>query len=321
MEFSTQQTSSIDAAWPPSAAAFERIRGFYTDGTITSRAEADSLAEVVFDTVDRMEQSDEATRVSFRAVAEIGSIGMLQFNGLTQVEAILPIAGTDLGLVYFGKNHSSRSMDPSYIRRHAQLIQSASQRRPLNQQASYDLRIVDNSEVTELVEQFTPLYEAFGYNAADTDQLLRSESNTVAYIMSDEKVVSTAMAEHASIPIVGFGDLNITEITEASTHPDYRRRGLYARVSGFLLDCLIARRDDDQSRADIIYGESNLAMPGVVYAAQENGRRFCYFDRETYGIGDEAYGILPQNFRVEDGVETRPYNDFAVSYVPLVRSR
>ncbi len=125
------------------------------------------------------------------------------------------------------------------------------------------------------------------------------------------------MAEKATITINGFGELSLVEITEASTHPDYRQRGLYRAVSGYLIQHLVSLCRDDAVPIDVLYGESNLAMPGVVIAAHQNGRRFSYFDRDSLGCDNSAFGILPQNFAVADGVETRDYNDFAVSYIPL----
>jgi hypothetical protein len=58
-------------------------------------------------------------------------------------------------------------------------------------------------------------------------------------------------------------------------------------------------------------------MVGVLIVVHHNGRRVSYFDRARLGITREDFGILQQNFQVLDGVEDRPYNDFALSYIPL----
>ncbi len=41
------------------------------------------------------------------------------------------------------------------------------------------------------------------------------------------------------------------------------------------------------------------------------------FSRWALGVRQLDFGILQQNFRIEDGVETRKYNDFALSYVEM----
>lgn len=165
-----------------------------------------------------------------------------------------------------------------------------------------------------MIQRFIELYAAFGYNGVDVEDLLNNPLNTIAYVEDEEGVVSTALAERALIEVNGFRPLRIAEITEAVTRVKDRGRGLYRAISGYLVDSLV---EDQEKPLNIIYGESNLAMKGVLISAHHNGRRFSYFDAGSLGLKHPHFGILQQNFHVEDGTEKRPYNDFALSYVPI----
>lgn len=315
---SSQQTSSIGATWPTSASSHERIRGFYTEGTITSQAESDALTNYVYSAIEQMNSTEAISRVSLRAVAELGSLAKLAFDNTASIEAVLPIAGTDLGVVYIGANQLSRNMGVEYVNLHHNLLERSIQRLKVLPRHQLDVQLIDRDNVSGgVMEDFTQLYSAFNYDHQETADLLRNESNIIAYAMINDRVASTAMAERGTLYIEGFGELSLIEITEASTDPRYRRRGVYTQVSGFLIDHLVHIRQDEPGSIDVIYGESNLAMPGVIHAAHLNGRRFSHFDGSLMGIENNAFGFLPQNFKVNDGVETRNYNDFAVSYVPL----
>lgn len=167
-----------------------------------------------------------------------------------------------------------------------------------------------------LVPQFVDLYGKFGYNEEEVSELLTNDSNTVCYVEDQEgQVVSTALAERATIEVEGCADIVVVEITEAITLTEMRGKGLYSSLSGFLVEHLL--EDHTQRPISIIYGESNLSSPGVIYSARKNGRLFSFYDGAIFGIDRDDFGILEQNFSVNDGVETRPYNDFALSYVPL----
>jgi hypothetical protein len=308
--------SSIGPTWPPMESSNERLRAFYTVDVITSQAEADDLNTNLYDAIRAMNDSDRLTRVSFRVVAELGSLARLQTENAT-IEAVLPITDTDLGVVYIGANSIDRVMDVHNISLHKDLLHTAVNH--IRKTSPHDVitHVANHNQAAELAPSFAPLYAMLNYNLAETEGLLRNQANTIVYVMADDKIVATAMAEHATVNIAGYGDLSLVEITEGCTLPEYRQRGLYTAVSNCLVQQLIDTRQYDSSRIDVLYGESNLAMPGVIYAAHSNGRRFSYFDRSQLGVHNETFGILPQNFTVNDGTETRPYNDFAVSYIPL----
>jgi len=323
-EQNTGTTSSIGAAWPPVADNHNRLRGFYDEGVVDSNQAAQDFANQWHEARQRMATHPTCNRLSIRAVAKPALLATLEQLGVA-VEAALPLAAPydSLVVTYTGYNAPDRVMSEAHTTRHISALHHATaQSRRSTHPANFSLEpgfssafVDQNSSTAErqgLASQFAGLYAIFGYSADETKTLLSNPDNMIAYIKHNGDVVSTAMAECGTIPIKNLATLTIAEITEASTAPAYRGKGLYKAVSGMLTRRLIASRD-----LAAIYGESNLAMPGVLIAAHHNGRRFSHFDGAAYGIVKPSFGILPQNFSVQDGVETRAHNDFAVSYIPL----
>jgi hypothetical protein len=313
-------SSSIGAAWPPQAASHNRVRGFYDEGVLDTSQEALEFASQLGDLRADFDKQQERTRLSVRFITQAAHLKLLSAAGV-QIEAAIPLANSEepeLVLAYAGHNAPDRRISQDQQHAHGQLLDRviASPRPTRHAVAGHtiDSRTTD-AERARLAPYFLQLYSQFGYDQQGVDELLGNPSNTIMFVERDGQVVSTAMAERASIPIKDFGILELAEITEAATHPNYRQQGLYTAVSGLLLDGLVERQADDPLHA--IYGESNLAMPGVLYAGHQNGRRFSYQDRDSYSLSAPGFGVLPQNFHIADGRETRPHNDFAVSYVPL----
>lgn len=323
-QLTSSQTSSIGAVWPPAVTSHNRLRGFFTEGIVTHATAGDFVAQVA-EQQQQLQTLETTDRLTIRAVAHAGALATLEEASLT-VEGAIPLVNTgrhdDLVIAYIGHNEPARGEATKQLAAHHELLVCASSRQPDGkhpmaalQPYGFTHHAVDHAEAAQLAPRFHDLYAAFGYSEQDVIELLASPDNTIAYVQDGERIISTAMAESGSIAVEGLETpLHIVEVTEASTHPDYRKRGLYKAVSGLLIRQLLAEQDGTISA---IYGESNLAMPGVVFAAAENGRRFSHFDRTAYGLINPGFGILPQNFRVNDGAETRPYNDFAVSYVPI----
>lgn len=320
MENTLSQISSIGATWPPAVASNQRLRGFYTEGVITNQQEADAVTNHVESAVDDMLNSVDLSRLSVRVVSEIGALARLGFHR-AHIEAALPIRGTGLVIAYVGINRAGRGMSADRLAAHQGLLKTVTQQAHKAQHPTIDVRILDQQDSAHLVPAFKELYGSFDYDDSDTKQLMSDDSNVIAYHQVDDVIASTAMAEKANVEIRGLGELTLVEITEASTHPEFRQRGLYRAVSGYLIQHLISLHRDGALNIDALYGESNLSMPGVVIAAHQNGRRFSYFDRDYLGCHNLSFGILPQNFSVADGTETRRYNDFAVSYVPIETRR
>lgn len=328
MEGPAQEIGSVGAHWPPQPVSHERLKGFYPE-VVGGRDSADALEARVQEALQTM-RDEQLGRLSVRTVVELGALPRLaKFEG-TSVEAVVPIAGENLGIAYLGANALRRCMSDEQLASHDRLLRSVIARdadtspEALFADESLGLRasVVNPAEAADLAEAFMPLYAPFGYGREETEVLLGDKSSTIAYIAAaDGTVLSTAMAERASVPVVGYGDLHLAEITEASTRPEWRGRGLYAAISGFLARQLVEQRTEGEAPLDVLYGESNLAAPGVLLAAHQNGRRFARGDGQRLGIDNPTFGILPQNVTIEDGRESRPYNDFAVSYVDLDNRR
>lgn len=321
------QTSSIGAAWPPLPSSHNRLRGFYNT-VVSTPSEVDTFLSEFNDCRQELAQDPKLDRLTIRVVGNISIAGVLESAGV-QVEGALPIAGSiNNAIIYTAWNQPHRTASPEHIDRHSASLSNVI-KHPLDlrdrtsvlKNMGYAPRVIDartRDEVSDsTIEQFTTLYDAFGYNQPDVEELLLNSNNTVAYIENCGRVVSTALVEAATIEMDGSEPLHIAEVTEAITSPDYRGMGLYKAVSGFLTHQVLSERVQGTRPLHVLYGESNLAARGVLMAAHENGRLFSHFDRERFAINSTSFGILQQNFHVQDGVETRTYNDFALSYIPL----
>lgn len=351
MQHTTLATSSIGACWPPELGSNNRIRGFYTDGIISDSADADAFADAYHHASLRVGQ--EVSRVSIRLVTFPDMLSELEDRGVP-VEAAMPLSvpilrqsrGDHL-IAYTGHNHHSRHETPD---EENVLLQPAPARQLLwrdeverklgrvSQRLGDDLRLGSIGRDTEeayrlsMSPNFAELYAPFGYDDADVQELLTNPNNTVVWVeTSNGTVLSTAMAEIATISVAGLGNLVMAEVTEASTLPGYRGQGLYRVASGALI-CRLADMSHEaiqngENPIHAIYGEANMNMPGVLQASMQNGRRFASHDAASYGSrfdaqnriadGRQPFGVLEQNFRVEDGiVAPGRYNSFALSYVP-----
>jgi hypothetical protein len=322
------QTSSIGAVWPPEPVAHERLRGFYTRGVVQTETDCQQIADVYASTISQLNDHPDLTRMTIRFLVETPHLHMLEKLGVN-IEAAIPICtdDEDVVLAYAGYNAAERTAGDDTLRMHGNLLRKIvlkdqpedRDRTDRLESAGINAGIIDASTTSQqrhaLQGQFLRMYGIFGYDETDVAEILHNDDNTIIYLEVDGEVVSTAMAERAQIPIAGFGDLELCEVTEASTLPYLRELGLYKIASGLLLEHLLNRQSTSPVHA--IYGESNLAMPGVLIAGHKNGRRFSFFDRGRLGISNPNFGLLQQNFHIEDGREQRPYNDFAVSYLPL----
>jgi hypothetical protein len=332
LEQNMNQTSSIGACWPPEPASHQRLRGFY-DHALYSGADVEQFTEQ-FELHARSAQEQGLTRTTIRAVVDAPMIRRIHDAGV-RVEAAMPIAGHDgRWVAYMARNDEDRSMGVDAVAGHEERLAM----RPVSRQREDWVRSgrglwlpegIVHSRTSpaareQLVPRFTELYEAFGYTEDDVAELVTSPNNTIAYLEHEDQIVSTAMAEVGRVMVKGFGVLTMAEITEGITREDFRRTGLYRRVTAALVRRIVGVGPAAVGGLHVLFGECNLNMPGVLLAARENGREFSR-DRTDRGrrLGlpvDPKFGMLEQNFRVEDGVETRPYNDFALSWIPLPRT-
>ena len=323
MSEAVDQTSSISAVWPPEPGMNNRLRGFY-NRVVDTPDTAKEFLLAFEEYVGVVEEHPVFDRLSIRTVATREALQSLDTAGV-QLEGALPLRqSADEMVVYTAWNAPHRSVPHEKLQVHhallGEVVQHRREERTQHEQAVHTLapRLIDESvsdkRRQQMVGNFANLYSVFGYNESDVEEILLNRDNTIAYLEDANGVVSTAMAEHGRIDLEAHPSITLVEITEAVTRPEARGQGYYRTISRFLVDQL-AR--SERGSIDAIYGESNLAMRGVLIAAHQNGRRFSHFDRHHLGIQQPHFGILQQNVRVEDGTELRSYNDFALSYIPL----
>ena len=314
------QTSSMGVVWPPERFSNERLRGFYTDSVIRNEEDAAAFAATFREQEARLAADPSVTRLSVRAIVHTDQLETLHEMGVP-IEGALPLANTEDGLciAYMARNDESRNVPDEALADYEALLAGALERprHPNNAVAElgardYSVHTVNHEDAAELTPRFEPLYGAFGYTPEDVLRLLQNERNRIVYVTDGDQVVSTAMAEVNRIEVGGLGTVTVAEVTEAYTLPEYRQQGLYRCASHILVERVIGEFGESLNS---IYGESNLARPGVIYAAHENGRRFSHFDE--HGAGLPGFGILQQNVQISDGPDTSQYNDFALSYIPL----
>lgn len=322
--------SSIDANWPPCDSSNERIRGFYPEVLKGDQALQDFAEEFERASHKVDDSSEGVTRVSFRAVTDKATVLALTIQPEITIEAAMPLYGTgydDKLLVYTGYNAINRRASEEDFAKHRETIRAASKR--YGEAAVVDTirgyyttpRIIttEDAENDPSIEgKLLELYSAFGLDTNEVGALLANPTNLIAVLeASDGNFVSTVLAETANIALEDQPPLRIAEITEAVTLPSKMGMGYYSTLSRFLVDQVQKLAHEEKKNIHALYGESNLSSVGVIFAAAKNGRRFNIYDRSNLSIENQNFGILPQNFRVSDGVETRSYNDFALTYYPL----
>ncbi len=325
-------TSSIGAAWPPVEGSNQRMRGFYTE-VVQSEADLSTLITECSEAQKRAEAHTEVTRLGIRAVMRNTLIPA--FGDAMMLEGALPIGSTPgRSIVYAAWNDVGRRASDEDLAAHYDTIAAAQAREPVTDSPYLELiekgyvpKIIDGrmDRATRLAQagRFLELYGKFDFDEGDVRELLTNPNNTIAYIQNEAgDIISTVLAERGSIPIMGQpnNQLTIAEITEAVTDPDMRGGGLYRGLSGLLVQCMVDNHIVGDAPLDTLYGESNLSAVGVLVSAHRNGRRFSIDDAPALGVkGYPNFGILQQNVAVNDGAETRAYNDFALTYRPLPR--
>ncbi|NKY27740.1 hypothetical protein [Nocardia gamkensis] len=324
-------TSSIGAVWPPAFATHNRLRGFYPRVVDT----ADAMIQFIEDFEDYRAKAAYSSidRLTIRYAGSIELLYMLEDAGI-EVEGVIPLACEHPHYIVYTCWHSSfRSIGADDLLQHRIILKRTRKERARKNRIATDsqalgLTIHVLSRGTELsrrehaVARFVEVYRTFGLDQHGVRDLVLSADNTIAYLAdSSDAVVCTVLAERAKILIEGHDALVLFEITEGTTRVDFQGRGLYRGLSALLVDHVW---EEATEPIHAIYGESNLSSPGVIYAARQNGRRFVHDEGHLYGAihsRNLRFGILSQNYKVNDGREKRAYNDFALSYVDLAERR
>ncbi|TDO06521.1 hypothetical protein EV580_6615 [Mycobacterium sp. BK086] len=318
-------TSSIGACWPPEAASNNRIRGFFPTAIENAQGVA-GFAEQFSEQIEDATRTG-VTRVTIRFVGNRDAVMALHDHDI-RCEGVLPLHGLpNYGIVYAAWISPDRAVDDETFDRHHQLISATRapqdpEKHPRSglKERGYRLHLIPPStpdgERTSAAPPLYEIFETFGFSPEGVHNLLSDHNNTIAYITDQQgNVASTAVAENGRIQINGIGTLNLYEITEGATVQRLRGNGLYQALTWELVQFI---KQTSTEHVHAIYGESNLASKGVVYAARRNSRRFVSEEAHHYEMHhNPSFGILAQNFKVFDGVEERDFNDFALSYYDL----
>ena len=311
-------TSSIGACWPPEATTQERRRGLY-DHAVMTMEDVQAFAERYHEEAQIMRDDPGTSRLSIRLVANVEMVAELERQGVP-VEGALQFSWFPEGetpysngaqprhaLVYTGENTLERDLSSPQSAQTMPELPTAPRpvrsRRQLQEDAAHvNSRLIESGldpieyhEITggevralELADSFMPLWsETFGYDREEIEAILTNPDNHIVYAQNEQGgIVSVAMAELDSISVEGVGRVNLAEITEASTLAEYQGHGLYGIASGLLLLRLglVSRAGltSGTGPLHLVYGESNLSSPGVLLAANHNGRVFAAHELALY---------------------------------------
>lgn len=302
---------------------------FYQEAVLS-----DSTVEAFADEFERTQREAEASadigRISLVALATPESIMQLDRRGIN-VEGALPVVDAtspdELYVTYTAWNKPDRRMSDTDVAKHNKTLKTASEIRDviISRDVLHDEgltpKLITGGTPDGLREQLLPrlaeCYACFGYNTDEVEEILMNPANVLAYLQNESgDIASTALAERASIATDRPEPLSITEITDAFTAPDYRGRGLYRIVSRILVDHLLDEQGSTPT-PKLIFGEVNLKAPGALLAAGQNGRVFSHDEGWRFGIRRPDFGILAQNFRIDEITTDKRYNDFALTYVKM----
>ena len=322
-------TSSVGALWPPDRASFKRIKGIYTPGVVRNQENLTEIVNVVNEAQSIF--NGEVSRVSLRAVVDINFLEQIRKDETAKplVEAIIPLSGTqpafeNAALVYFGLNHSTRQPIQKEMERYLVNLEAAFSHRTLTPQEirdrvvrnGYEIRVLAKEDITEeSIDQVAQLYERFGWTREEVSMILNNPNNIIGVAIKDSAIVSAGIAEMARIPI-GSDSLRIAEVTEAATHEDHAKNGLYTAVSSGLLEELFQRSQQGEilgGELDLAYGECNGNALGVLKTAHIQGREFAF--HAGFSLGFSNSGVLRQHVPIAGLPIETEYNDLFPAFI------
>ncbi len=327
-------TSSIGGLWPPQAASFQRVKGFYTPNMIQDGSELMYLVNQLQEHAEKAfcSNAQQVTRVSFRGVVNLETLIAAQRSITPFLEAIIPLQGTQesfekAGIVYFSMNHSSRRSLPRELGTYKADVHSMAhvRVRPISEvmerlrERGYHLSLLSHHVDDQTINQIFDLYRRFGWSQREVIEILSQKNNLMGAAFFEDRIVSAGIAEPALIP-VGKEQLRLAEITEAATAEEHMGKGVYTAVSSFLLS-EIARRSRQKEilggEIDCVFGECNGNALGVLKTAKIQGRTFSLEIGEKYSFPES--GILHQHVPISGAPRTTRYNDLFPAY--LTRER
>ncbi|MEM6795142.1 MAG: hypothetical protein AAF725_14280 [Acidobacteriota bacterium] len=328
-------TSSIGPTWPPAPTSAARIKGIDTRGIIDGSSRLERLLDELQTLSKELENGpfEGCDRLSLRAVVKTDLLRRPGDALSSWVEAVLPLEGGELALVYLGRNAAGRLSDPSDLARSLDHVGRARGARPRGaeeilrraEKAGYSLRVLASRErlgEPGIVGGMARLYRRFGWNSEETQQILENPSSLIAVAQwpgGEERrgeIVCAGVAELSHLRLEDGFELRIAEFTEAATLGEHQGRGLYSAVAALLmreLASLSRSRDFLGGEIDLGFGECSGHDLGVLIAAKRLGRRFALEFQEEHGL--DFPGFLAQHVPISGAPRKTRYNDLFPTFL------
>lgn len=277
------RVGSVGPMWPPEFdERNDRVKGFYP-GVVGAWRELNPLLEELLE----IGEKTGASRITGRFIVRDGS-------GIDFGEAKIPLTERWAGhrLLYFGKNKEERyaprmAEEPGIRTEEDELVGEAMKfgRKVTKETASVRLReqgmrfeVLErpsDEDIDALVGIYASTYQTFTIplDREGVTGLVRDPLNLVGVIRqaSTGRIASVGIAE-THLEMIQDGNrargFKFAELSEAATHPNYAKKGLYTAIGMHLLGRLA------EGGFDLVYGEARACDYGVNKACINMGRVF-----------------------------------------------
>lgn len=327
-------TSSIGPQWPPRESSFDRIKGIDNREIIRDT----SRFREVLGEVKRLRSSvilnkeSQIDRISVRVFVQndiwLHSSDLMEDLG----DVVIPLWNTnpgfnDVSILYLGANAPSRRSNTQELQRSVCYVRDAMSREALSyreivdrvQSQGYRLAILRHKvriSDEDVINQMHGLYERFGWNREEVIEILAKETNIIAAVFDEEKIVSAGIAETSKIDFGGGKTFRMAEITEAATNGEYQGKGLYSGVAAHLMHELALQSVNENiygGSIDLVFGECNGNEPAVLKAVRSLGRTFAMEISDSLHVPFRGY--LPQHVPIAGAPRSTKYNDLFPTYI------
>lgn len=269
---SNASIGSIGQAYYDSANC--RTKAFFTT-LMTSLEEVRACLRQAF---EQMRGSRFCVRVMTRNLSEeqLCSVRFVCRGQELSCEAVILINRQGDRIAYYGWNKKSRRTNPDHRQQEMELLHKVTTRQghKLHDYTGYTVEVAIAKQNWELkdAQELLEIYQRtfIGYLVEFTTSSIMDmlRSNWVSVVRSGDKIVAVAMAEIAQIELP-VGNLQICELSEVATHPDFQRRGLSHLAFGQLLQALT------ESGIEVIFSETRAASYGMMAVAHDAGLVSC----------------------------------------------
>ncbi|HOX60390.1 MAG TPA: GNAT family N-acetyltransferase [Candidatus Magasanikbacteria bacterium] len=285
----------------------DRTKAFYT----TPLNREGEIKEVL----DRFLVVARGTRLSVRLLARnipdaiLMEIVCSRAEVVLVCEAILPVNGSGLKIVYYGWNHDSRRTNLGRQSSENDLLGNVRSRQCPHFHDYSDFTVEfsvgredwSQTDVSRLLEIYQRTFS--GYLIDFTVETVRTmlETNWVSLIRCRERgeIVSVAMGELVEINAGGIV-LSLSELSEVATHPDFQRRGLAHLAFSRLRDELV------RAGVKVVFSETRAVSYGMMAVAHD--------------AGFEVRGLLEQHCVISspfsDSDQDGAYGDLVIFALP-----